>query len=163
MRHARARITLVRPALLAAWVAISALGLGLGGCTSGRGGSVAVELRDAATGAPIEGAVVRALPQNPKHVFRVADYLRAAPGATSVRTDAGGRAVLELPADRPFELVVAVSGREPESISFEGPGELMQAARVWLLPPGAAGAGNGGRSATAWGVLRCAPVAAAGL
>ena len=89
--------------------------------------------------------------QKCQHVFRVPDYLRARPGATSARTDARGRAVLELPADRPFELVVAIPGREPESISFEGPGELTDAARVLVLPPGIGATGA---------ELRCTPVVA---
>lgn len=148
---------------MAAWMAAGAAGLGLSGCAAGGGGgSVAVELRDAATGSPIEGAVVRALPQNPKHVFRVADYLRSVPGATSARTDAGGRAVLELPGDRPFELVVAVGGREPESIAFDDASELNGAAdavRVFALPPGAGPVPTAG-GAVVWGELRCVPVAA---
>ena len=119
---------------------------------------VFIELVRSPEGTPIAGAVVRARPQNPKHVMRVSDYLRSTPTPVSVQTDANGRALLRLPADRPFELVVAAPGRAPESISFDGAEQLTDGPRAFSLPVGSGAAGG---SVPWWGELRCAPARAA--
>lgn len=115
---------------------------------------VLIQLVSTPEGTPIAGAVVRARPQNPKHVMRVSDYLRSTPSPVSVQTDTNGRARLVLPADRPFELVVAAPGRAPESISFDGAELLTDAPRVFVLPVGSGAAGG---SVPWWGELRCGP------
>ncbi len=145
---------------------VVAVGL-LGGCagTDGGGGTgpvaaapvereVLIQLVSTPEGTPIAGAVVRARPQNPKHVMRVSDYVRSTPSPVAVQTDTIGRARLVLPADRPFELVVAAPGRAPESISFDGAELLTDAPRVFALPVGSGAAGG---SVPWWGELRCGP------
>lgn len=123
---------------------------------------LAIQLVGTPDGRPIAGAVVRSRPQNPKHVMRVSDYFRSPASPVSVQTDANGRAVLQLPADRPFELVVAAPGRAPESISFDGAEELTDAARAFSLPVGGGGSGAAGGGVAWWGELRCGPAGAGG-
>ncbi len=127
--------------LLAAVAPLVAVASGCAGGADSRAPDVEVMLTSS-DGQPVVGAVARILPQNPRHPARVADYLRGAPRAAAVQTDEQGRALLTLPVDRPFELVIYPGGGSaaapgtPDSISFDSAAELVRSERAFTVGTG---------------------------
>lgn len=133
--HCRARTprVLVLLALVGSCVA-------LGACSGGGQTPLDVQVLDPLAHRPVPGALVRCVPQNPKHPLRVAEAIFRSPTAPgSAVTDASGRVTVSAPSDRPFDLVIVPPGGAPDSIAFDDLGAFDRGPRTYAFPPDPSG------------------------
>jgi hypothetical protein len=87
-----------------------------------------VEIRDAATRAPVAGATVIADVPSRNHPLSVATLLgQTGPKSSRAVTDADGRAGVAYVPDRPVRLTVVPAGGVPESLLWDAPGDAWRA------------------------------------